>query len=232
VSNTDSWNKAVERFMAERPSADAVSYGTDMPRESELRLLGTSDLKGKRILELGSRGGGNAMALARAGAHVIVVDPAKELLVASRQAADEVELKVEWHVSELAELAFLRADSVDIALCMMALSEHEDIGRVLRQVHRVLKNGSPFLFSLEHPMAMALMEGPGRRAYHDPNPITVTRYGQPFTLFPRTTAEVFTAVTRAGYRVDALVEPPASTSSGSTWTAPAGIIFRARKVGV
>jgi SAM-dependent methyltransferase len=231
VSNTDSWNKIVERFMAERPPTDAVSYGPDMPRDTELRLLGT-DLKGKRVLELGSHGGGNAMALARGGAHVIVVDPARAILVASREAADSAELKIEWHVGELAELAFLRADSVDLALCTMALSEHEDMGRILRQVHRVLKNGGAFLFSLEHPMALALMEGPGRRSYHDDTPITVSRFGQPFTLYPRTTADVFTAVTRAGYRVDAIVEPPASTSTGSTWTAPAGIIFRARKEGV
>jgi SAM-dependent methyltransferase len=161
-----------------------------------------------------------------------VIDPAKAMILASRQAADAAELKIEWHVGELAELAFLRADSVDIALCMMALSEHEDMGRVLRQVHRVLKNGAPFLFSLEHPMAMAQMEGPGRRAYHDPNPITVTRYGQPFTLYPRTISEVFTAVTRAGYRIDAMVEPPASSAVGSAWTAPAGVVLRARKVGV
>ena len=53
-----------------------------------------------------------------------------------------------------AYLAFLRADSMDLAFSAFAIAEVDDIARVFRQVQRVLKPNAPFVFSFEHPMAL------------------------------------------------------------------------------
>jgi ubiquinone/menaquinone biosynthesis C-methylase UbiE len=231
MSNAESWNRAAERYQSEQPATgETIAYGRALPTDAELRLLGTSELKGKRVLELGCRTGNNAIALARLAAHVIAIDVSRDLVAAGRRAADAAEVRVEWRVGDLADLAFLRADSIDLAVCAMALTETDDLGRVLRQVHRVLKNGAPFVFSLEHPMALALVDGTGTRSYLDRSPMTVQRYGQPFTLYPRSVAEVFTSLTRTGYRVDVIAEPPPASKPDAP--IPAGIIFRARKEGV
>ena len=66
------------------------------------------------------------------------------------------EVRVEWHASDVADLAFLRADSIDLALAAGLLAEVDDVDRLFRQVHRVLRAGGAFVFSYDHPMALAV----------------------------------------------------------------------------
>src|SRR5688572_10760575 len=116
---------------------DVVSYGADVPREDALKLLG--NVEGKRILDLGCGTGHNAIALARQGAKVIGVDESSDQIADARAACEKEKVKVELHHAPLAELAFLRADTIDGALSVFGLSSIEDIDRVFRQVHRVLR---------------------------------------------------------------------------------------------
>ena len=145
---------------------------------------------------------------------------------------------------DAADLAFLRADSIDLAFAAGVVHEIEDIDRVFRQVHRVLRAGTPFLFTHDHPMRLALGrddEGPGglplgpfevRRSYFDTAPVVVTREGEPVRLFPRTIADVFSALHRAGYRVDVLLEPETLRSADPGPAVPTTVLWRARKEGV
>ena len=99
------------------------------------------------------------------------------------------------------------------------MHEVEDLDRLFRQVHRVLRAGCAFVFSHEHPMRLAVGRDdnePGglplgrlevRRSYFDPSPIVTTRDGEEIQVWPRTIADVFSALHRAGYRVDVLLEP-------------------------
>lgn len=201
------------------------------PTEAELRLLG--DLEGRRVLELGCGPTSAAIVLARGGAHVIALDPSPERIGEARLEAEDQEVRVEWHVGDLADLAFLRGDSVDLAFSSGALAEVEDVGRLFRQVHRVLKHGAPFVCAYEHPMTTCLRgslePGGSARSYFDPAPITELDGGRQVTRYPRTIAEVFTALVRSGFRVDMLVEPPPALGSALV---PPTIIWRARKEGV
>src|SRR5204862_283944 len=65
-------------------------------------------------------------------------------------------VRVEWHEGDAADLAFLRADSIDLAFATGLLGEVDDVDRLLRQVQRVLRPGPPFVFSFDHPIALAL----------------------------------------------------------------------------
>jgi SAM-dependent methyltransferase len=179
------------------------------------RLLGT--LPGKRVLDLGCAGGGAAVAFARAGATVLAVDASLAAVEATRSLADREDVRFEVHHADLAELAFLRADSIDATYSDGALAEVPDLARVFRQVHRVLRQGAPFVIVLPHPFA-ALAPAPTVPTFEDAVRPTV-----------RSFSEVFTELVRAGFRVDTLLEPALPSADGRDL---GRTILRARKEGV
>src|SRR6516162_811177 len=99
----------------------------DAPSDQELRLLG--DLKGKRVLDLGCRGGTAAVSFAQQGAIVIALDNDDAHLAQARTRAEQAEVKVEWRVGDLADLAFLRAESIDAAFSAYSVAEVDDAAR-------------------------------------------------------------------------------------------------------
>lgn len=241
----------ITRFTTAAPAGqqlptDVATYGPGIPTEAELRLIGP--LEGKRVLDLGCGAGHASVAFARAGAKVIAVDPSAEQLELARQAADEAEVRVELQQAGPAELAFIRADGIDLAYSAYGLADVADLDRVLRQVHRVLRQEAPIIFSLPHPAYTMFTAGPGGaeasppvpvRTYHDASPYAVDRGGEQVSDVPRTTSAVFTSLTRANFRVDHLLEPPAVRSQvpDEQWTeamawVPPTLLIRARKQGI
>ena len=221
-------------------SSDALCYGPGLPPESELKLLRHVD--GRRILDLGCGGGASAVALAKAGARVIAVDEDVANVRATRDRAEREGVKVETHRGPLPELAFVRADTIDAAVSVYGLATADDLDRVFRQVHRVLKPDRPIVFSLPHP-AFTMLDPAGvepvlRRSWWDASPVPWSvGAGQGEPDRPHTLGGLFTSLGRANFRVDALAEPepdPASCpddswSDAMRWVPPT-LIMRARKV--
>lgn len=207
--------------------ADDICFGAGIPNESELRLIG--DLEGRRVLELGCGAGHNAIRMAQRGARVIAVDTDADQLAAARRAAEAAEVTVEWHHGALADLAFLRADGIDVALSAYGFVDVDDVARLIRQVHRVLKQEAPLIISLPHPAAQLIHPAA-------PDPSRIERSW--FETSP-TVAELFTLLSRNNYRVDVMVEPAASPDRAPTtaWAdvyrlVPPTMILRARKQGL
>lgn len=205
---------------ASRPD-DFVELGPSHTDGLDRRLLG--EVNGLRVLDLGCGAGRSAIALARQGARVVAIDPDHIEVDRVRTAADLAEVHVEAHHGDIAELAFLPADSFDIVLAVHSLASTENIGRVFRQVHRLLRIDRPIVLSLPHPAGLLV----------DPDkPTKVIRdYGSGAALgaaehltYPHAIGEVFTQLTRANFRVDTVIEP----TSGAL---PDTVIFRARKTG-
>jgi len=227
-----------ERFTLAAPSGsdlptDVVSYGHDVPREDTLKLLG--QVEGKRILDLGCGAGHNAIALARQGAKVIAVDESSDQIAEARTAAERDGVKLELHHSPLAELAFIRADTIDGVVSAFGLASVDDLDRVFRQVDRVLRPEHHFVLSLPHP-AFSLIhpDDPERRVHR-----TYWEGGGADEAPQRTVSALFTSLGRANFRVDALLEPQPAASGprGSRWVdsmryVPATLILRARKQGI
>ena len=219
---------------------DVVTYGFDIPREDSLKLLG--HVEGKRVLDLGCGTGHNAIALAKAGAKVIAVDSSAEQVADARASCEREGAKVELHHAPLAELAFIRADTIDAAVSAYGLATVEDVDRVFRQVDRVLKPECHFVLSLPHP-AFALVDPDDperriRRTYWDTAPIAASGPDHAADV-PRTIGALFTALGRANFRVDMVLEPePAAGAPRSGgWSdamtyLPATLIIRARKQGI
>jgi SAM-dependent methyltransferase len=205
---------------------DTVTWGPGVPGDDVLRLLGTPS--GKRVLLLGIGLGHNAVALARAGARVIAVDEDVERIDAARQLAETHETKIEVHQGDPADLAFIRADTIDTAIAVFTLGRVDDLDRTLRQVNRVLRTSGGLVASFPHPISLAVepesFAGPRIiRRYGDQQPLPLGD----LRIHSRSIAEIFAAFHRANFRIDALLEP-----MGDTALLPGTLLVRGKKDGV
>jgi hypothetical protein len=110
-------------------------------------------------------------------------------------------------------------------------------------VHRVLKVGAPLVFSLPHPASTLIDDDADeplliRRSYFDGSPILDTRDGIEFTTYHHSFSAIYTALTRASYRVDLILEPEPRPGVPRSWwwrdtftMVPRTLIIRARKEG-
>ncbi|MCU1367343.1 MAG: hypothetical protein JWN39_2982 [Ilumatobacteraceae bacterium] len=196
-----------------------VRYGSSVADETELRLCG--DVAGKRVIELGISAPSNAVALAVAGARALAVDPSADRITLLRRQAEAAEVTVQCHQSEIADLGFVTSASMDLVLASHTLVEVDDLSRLLRQIHRVLKPDAPFVMAGPHPVAAML--GTGQAA----NRQVERPYG---TAPTRSISEVFMALQRTNFRIDVMHELTPLNNRNAV--APAVLVIRARKLGV
>ena len=111
--------------------------------------------------------------------------------------------------SELADLGEITSATCDVVVAAQTIGGIDDLGRLLRQVHRILKPSMPFVISVPHPYA-AVTEG------------------QPYGATGRTVGGWFTSLGRANFRVDQLVE----LGVGPAQATPTTLVLRARKEGI
>lgn len=192
-----------------------ISYGPLTPDDSELRLC--ADQSGKRALELGISDAMNALALAEQGAKAIAIDPDAGRIAQTREAAEAAGLRVECHEGDLGDLGWATSASIDLVVAAGTLGVVDDIARVLRQVHRVLKPEAPLVISTAHP-ASAIVGGDSSAAPR--------RYGTGV----RGIGDWYMLLYRANFRIDSLQELFAIDRPNDT--APSTLMIRARKLGV
>ena len=189
------------------PVVPNINYGPGIPGDNELKLCGdVSDAK--RAVELGISEWFNSIAFASAGAKSIAIDPNPEHIAESRRRASDAEVQVQCHQSELADLGDVASSSCVVVLAADTITEIDDLGRLLRQVHRILKPSMPFVISLPHPAASVSTEHP---------------YGST----QRSVGNWFTSLGRSNFRVDRLLE----LGVGPASPAPTTLVLRARKEG-
>jgi SAM-dependent methyltransferase len=181
-----------------------LRYGPGAPLESDVRLLGS--IAGKRVLVLGCVDPTVPVALAEQDAKVVTVEPSVDRLEAARARTDAADVRVELHNVDFADLAFVRADTIDAAVAVLSLADVDDLDRVFRQVHRVLRTQGPLVLSLPHP-ASTLTDG---RSW-----------------FERSVSDVFTSLTRTSFGVDVLLEPVPAPGA----RLPTSLLVRGRKLG-
>jgi len=192
----------------------SIWYGANVADESELRLCG--DVAGKRVIELGIAPSPNSILMAQMGAKAIALDPDPQAITALRAAAERHEVRVECHQGDLADLGFATSGSVDLVLASHSLAGVDDLPRLLRQVHRVLKPGTPFVVAMPHPVAA--MFGPDQQLQY--------AYGANSLSF----AELYLAFDRSNFRLDMVFELNDRRRRDSA--APSVLVLRARKQGV
>ena len=191
----------------------SIWYGTHVADESELRLCG--DLAGKRAIELGVAPRPNSLHMAAAGAKAIAIDPDSQVISSLRAAAERNDVRVECHQTDLADLGAVTSGSCDLVLASHSLSGVDDLPRLLRQVHRVLKEGGAFIVAMNHPVA----------AMFGSDHVAQFAYG----AASRTFGELYMAFERSNFHIDTMHE--LTDRRHREWVTPSVLAFRARKVG-
>lgn len=233
------WDRVAVAYQnAARLPLNVASYGPGVGTEADFKLLG--QLQGKRVIDLGCGGGQNAIVFARQGAISIGVDISLQQLAFAKRLLEQQDVKVEFRHGNLSELAFQRADTVDMVFSAFAFHYVADLARVFRQVHRVLKPNSPFVFSIPHPSRLMTAESSTaktlddsidleprklRRSYFDSEPLNAIVNQTQFVEHNHTTTDVVMNLLRGGFRLETLLEPAGKSDDGL----PAALIIRARK---
>ncbi len=191
-----------------------IWYGEHVVNDTDLRLCG--DVAGKRVIELGIAPTPNSITLAVAGAKAIALDPSAEAITDLRAAAERSEVRVECHQGDLADLGFVTSAAVDIVISAHTLDSDDDLPRLLRQEHRVLKPAAHFVIATTHPVA---------RMFADDGTV-VRPYGADRSSF----GELYLALDRTNFHLDAIHE--LNDRLIRTPIAPAVLVLRATKQGV
>lgn len=192
-----------------------VSFGSDVAGDGDLRVCG--DIRGKRVMELGVFGAvPNSVAFAATGAKTIAVDPSPEQIARLRAAAERADVRIECHTNQLADLGFATSGALDLVLCVHQIGPHDDIPRLFRQVHRVLRPEAALVVATRHPVAAMLdaADPSARRPYGEAAP---------------TVADLVMALQRANFAIDAMHE--LFPMRDPTAVAPSTLVIRARKLG-
>jgi SAM-dependent methyltransferase len=184
-----------------------IIFGPGAANDDELRLCGDVG-EGRRAVELGISPWFNSVAFARAGAKAIAVDPDADRIAETRRRAADADVPVQCLRSDLADLGDIASSSCEVVLAADTLATVDDLGRLLRQVHRILKPSMPLVISTPHPFHAVTGE-------------------RPYGAADRTIGAWFTALGRANFRVDQLLELGASAAD----PLPDTLVVRARKEG-
>lgn len=187
-----------------------------------LRLLG--EVEGLQVLDAGCGTGYLARLLARQGAEVQGVDLSPRLLEIAREAEGRGPLGIDYHEADLAALP-LEDEAFDAVVSNVVLQDVRRLETALRELHRVLRPGGRFVFSVTHPCFERPVPGTWVREPEDTERVeewrhlAVDRYyddvalfwgpeGKPPSVgFHRPLQTYFRALHEAGFLVRRLEEP-------------------------
>ncbi|HYE38090.1 bifunctional 2-polyprenyl-6-hydroxyphenol methylase/3-demethylubiquinol 3-O-methyltransferase UbiG [Methylocaldum sp.] len=105
------------------------------------------EVEGKRVVDVGCGGGILSEGLARAGAEVIGIDLAEELLDVAKSHADESGISLDYRRISAEALAEAEPGSFDIVTCMEMLEHVPEPASVVRACARLVKPGGRVFFS-------------------------------------------------------------------------------------
>jgi SAM-dependent methyltransferase len=182
-------------------------------READARLLG--DVSGRRVLELGCGAAAAGRWLAGQGARVVAMDLSAGMLRHASRAAETTGVRVPLVQADALALPY-RDSSFDVVCTAFgAVPFVADSAAVMREVHRVLRPGGRWAFSITHPMRWIFLDDPGeaglmavnsyfdRRPYVEEDEDGVPRYVEQH----RTLGDRVRELVGAGFVLDDLVEP-------------------------
>ncbi|MFD1657419.1 class I SAM-dependent methyltransferase [Streptomyces caeni] len=220
------WDRNADEYQTEHGTFlgdDRFVWGPEGLDEVEAELLGPpEELKGKDVLEIGAGAAQCSRWLAGRGARPVALDLShRQLQHALRIGGARFPLVQ----ADAGALPF-RDASFDLACSAYgALPFVADPVLVLREVHRVLRPGGRFVFSVTHPIRWAFPDEPGPEgltvaaSYFDRTPYVEQdeRGRAVYVEHHRTLGDRVRDVVASGFRLVDLVEPEWPAWNTSEW---------------
>ncbi|MBL1097130.1 class I SAM-dependent methyltransferase [Streptomyces coffeae] len=221
------WDRNADEYQEEHGGFlgdDRFIWGPEGLDEAEAGLLGPADrLKGLDVLEVGAGAAQCARWLAAQGARPVALDLSYQQLRHARRIDAEDRARggtagrepVVLVQADATALPF-RAGSFDLACSAYgAVPFVADPVRLMREVHRVLRPGARWIFSVTHPIRWAFPDEPGPEglsvaaSYFDRTPyVEQDEQGRAvYVEHHRTLGDRVRDVVAAGFRLIDLVEP-------------------------
>ncbi len=185
--------------------------------EADARLLGDpARLRGRRILEIGAGAAQCSRWLAEQGAHPVALDLSHRQLQHSLRIDQNLgRTPVPLVQADATVLPFADGSFDDACSAYGAVPFAADTARLMREVHRVLRPGGRWVFSVTHPVRWAFPDEPGPEgltalsSYFDRTPyVEEDEQGRAvYVEHHRTLGDRIRELTAAGFRLTDLVEP-------------------------
>jgi SAM-dependent methyltransferase len=219
------WDRNADEYQNEHGTFlgdDRFVWGPEGLSEVEAELLGPPEkLAGKDVLEIGAGAAQCSRWLARQGARPVALD------LSHRQLQHALRIGAPFPLVEADATALPFADgSFDLACSAYgAVPFVTDPRQVLREVHRVLRPGGRFVFSVSHPVRWAFPDEPGPEgltvsmSYFDRTPyVEQDEQGRAvYVEHHRTLGDRVRDITTSGFRLADLVEPEWPAWNTSEW---------------
>jgi len=106
-----------------------------------------TDVRGKRVVDVGCGGGILTETLAKAGAQVVGIDQSELTLEVARQHAAQGGLAIDYRIQTVEELVAQEAGSYDVVTCLEMLEHVPNPAAVIDACARLLKPGGHAIFS-------------------------------------------------------------------------------------
>lgn len=122
------------------------TYQKELILPNLLRLL--KPAPGMTMLDLACGPGFFARAFAERGAAVIASDVSPELIERAKKNAP---IDIIWHIGPAHNTAFVKNESIDTAVIILAIQNIENVHTVFQECSRVLKPGGTLALVMNHP---------------------------------------------------------------------------------
>ncbi|WP_338676049.1 class I SAM-dependent methyltransferase [Streptomyces sp. SCSIO 30461] len=219
------WDRNADEYQMEHGSFlgdDRFVWGPEGLDEAEARLLGPAgSLKGLDVLEIGAGAAQCSRWLAAQGARPVALD------LSHRQLQHALLIGVGFPLVEADAGALPFADGSFGLVCSAygAVPFVADAVQVFREIHRVLRPGGRWVFSVTHPVRWAFPDEPGPEglsvaaSYFDRTPyVEQDEQGRAvYVEHHRTVGDWVRALVAGGFRLLDLVEPEWPEWNGQEW---------------
>ncbi len=147
--NRTSWGK-VAGWYDKMLESGTDNYQSGLILPNLLRILDVK--KGMTIVDVACGQGFFAREFAKLGARVYGSDVAPELIkLAGKNTPPSLRPKISYQISPSDNLSFIKSQSIDSAVIVLALQNIEKVKETLSECFRVLKSGGRLVLVLNHP---------------------------------------------------------------------------------
>jgi ubiquinone/menaquinone biosynthesis C-methylase UbiE len=139
-----SWNKVSSWYDDLLKNDDSYQAKVIVP--NLLRVLNLK--KGENVYDLACGQGYFANIFAHEGANVVASDLSKNLIETAKKNSKE---KINFYITPAHRAQFLKDDSIDTIVIVLAIQNIENVGEVFAECNRILKKGGRIVLVLNHP---------------------------------------------------------------------------------